>query len=465
MVSDTPAQRTWEAALGRLQLQVSRPSYDTWLRETVGVSLDGEALVVAVPTTFAADWLDGRMRGLIETAVASVGGAPVAVRFAVRGGQEAAAPALGPAGGQAVAPAPHSMPRSVSTSAPAPVHSPADERHTFASFVTGPCNQLAYAASLAVAEAPGRLHNPLFLYGAAGLGKTHLLRAIGEHTRAAGRSVRYVTAEGFTNDYLGAIRDRRTPAFRDAYRSVDVLLVDDVQFLCGKDATQEGFVHTFNALLDAGAQVVVAADRPPASMPLLQEPLRSRFESGLLADVSMPDRATRAALLRHYAKDAQADLPDDILALLAERAASSVRVLQAALNRILALARYTARPLDAALANEALACFAPPGAPAPSPKATIDAVAAHYNLPPSTLLASRRDRQASTARQVTMYLLHDLLHLGPEEIGQSLGGRDRTTVLYGIKRIANRIATDPSFAKVLSGLRASLSPTSNAIPA
>ncbi len=444
MVSDAPAQRTWEAALGRLQLQVTRPSYDTWLRDTVGLSMDAEALVVGVPTTFAAEWLGGRMHGLIETAVASVARTALGVRFTVRG---AAPPA-------ASAPLPTEL---IAT------ERPTDGHNTFASFVVGPCNRLAYAASMAVAESPGRAHNPLFLYGAAGLGKTHLLRAIRDHTRAAGRSVRYVTAEQFTNDYLGAIRDRRTPAFRDAYRSVDLLLVDDIQFICGKDATQEGFVHTFNALHDAGRQIVVAADRPPASLPLLQEPLRSRLQSGLLADLSMPDQLTRAALLRYYAAEAHTELPDDIPALVTERTAFSIRVLQAALNRIVALARYTARPLDAALAREALACFAQEPTVELSPKAVIDAISAHYNLPPAALLARRRDRQSSAARHTAMYLLHDLLALSPNEIGQSLGGRDRTTVLYGIKQTHSRIAADPAFAKGLSQLRSSLSPTPNTI--
>ena len=452
MASEAPAQRIWEAALGRLQLQVTRPSYDTWLRDTVGLSIDGDDLVVGVPTTFAAEWLGGRMRGLIETAVASIAHAPLGVRFAVHGAAPTATRALV---------ARPTDPAAAVSAAPASTGSALDERYTFASFVVGPCNQLAYAASMAVAEAPGRSHNPLFLYGAAGLGKTHLMRAIGVHSRAAGRSVRYVTAEQFTNDYLGAIRDRRTPAFRDAYRSVDVLLVDDAQFLCGKDATQEGFVHTFNALHDAGHQIVIAADRPPASLPLLQESLRSRFQSGLAADLAMPDQPTRTALLRHYAAAAHTELPEDILGLLAERAAFSIRVLQAALNRILALARYTARPLDAALAREALSCFAQEPTVDPSPKATIDAVAAHYGLPPAALLTRRRDRQTSTARHVAMHLLHDLLRLTPDEIGHSLGGRDRTTVLYGIKRISARLVTDPPFAEALSQLRASLSTAAN----
>ena len=455
MSSEAPAQRTWEAALGRLQLQVTRPSYDTWLRDSIGLSIDAEALVVGVPTTFAAEWLGGRMRGLIETAVASVARAPLGVRFAVRGAAPLATPAL------------VHRTEEATPAGQTPAASPgrdADARYSFASFVVGPCNQLAHAASLAVADAPGHSHNPLFLYGAPGLGKTHLVRAIGERARAAGRSVRYVPAEGFTNDYLGAIRDRRTPAFRDAYRSVDLLLVDDFQFLCGKDATQEGFVHTFDALYDDARQIVLAADRPPASLPLLQEPLRSRLQSGLIVDLSMPDESTRSAVLSHYAAAAHTELPGDVLALLAEHAAFSIRVLQAALNRIIALARYTTRPLDATLAREALSCFAQARSAELSPTAIIDAAAAHCGLPPAALLTARRDRHVSDARHIAMYLLHDILRLTPNEIGQLLGGRDRTTVLYGINRISKRLLTGSPFAEALSPLRASLSPTLSASP-
>ena len=453
MTSDAPAQRTWEAALGRLQLQVTRPSYDTWLRDTVGLELSDNALVVGVPTTFAAEWLGRRMLVLIQTAVASVARAPVGVTFRVRGaaGRPAAALAAPPAQHPGAVPA-LDEPR-------------LNGRLTFDSFVVGACNRLAYAASRAVAEAPGRSHNPLYLYGPVGLGKTHLLHAIGAQARAAGRTVRYVTAEQFTNEYLAALHSRGAPAFRERYRSLDVLLLDDVQFLSGKTATQEGFLHTFNALVDAGRQVAVAADRPPASLPLLQNPLRSRLESGLLADLAMPDAATRGAILHHFASAAGVAVPDAVVTALAERPAPSVRALQASLNRAVALSRYTSRPLDVALTNDALACFAVSATTAPTPKATIDAVASHYNLPPAALVAHRRDRHASTARQVAMYLLHDVLSLTPDEIGQSLGGRDRTTVLYSLKRVATRLPADPPFAQAVHHLRELISPTTLSIPA
>ena len=445
MVPDTTAQRTWEAALGRLQLQVTRPSYDTWLRDTVGVELDGRSLVVGVPTTFAAEWLGRRMHVLIEAAVASVARTAIDVTFRVHG----LAPSAPEAPSQPLEPPdqpPHDEP-----------HPSFDDRYTFESFISGSCNQLAYAASMAVADAPGRAYNPLFLYGGVGLGKTHLLHAIGVRARAAGHSVRYATAEQFTNEYLAAIREHRTPAFRDRYRSVDVLLLDDIQFICGKEATQEGLSNTFNALHQAGHQLVVAADRPPAAMPLLQSHLRSRLQWGLLADVATPDIDTRTAILRHYASQSSLSLPDEVIAFIADRCTDSVRILQGSLNRLAALATLTHRPPTLDLAREAVACFSSPSDTLQSPKATIDTVAAHYNLPPAALIGPRRDRPASTARHVAAYLLHEALHLTPEDIGRTLGGRDRTTVLYAIKRITTRIPTDPQFATAIQHLHDSLS--------
>ena len=448
MVPDTTAQRTWEAALGRLQLQVTRPSYDTWLRDTVGLELDGHSLVVGVPTTFAAEWLGRRMHVLIEAAVASVARTTIDVTFRVHG----LAPSVPEAPVQPLEP---------STQPHHDEHHPSlDGRYTFETFISGSCNQLAYAASMAVADAPGRAYNPLFLYGGVGLGKTHLLHAIGARARTAGHTVRYATAEQFTNEYLAAIREHRTPAFRDQYRSVDVLLLDDIQFICGKDATQEGLFYTFNALHQAGRQIVVAADRPPSAMPLLQSHLRSRLQWGLLADIASLDIDTRTSLLRYYSSQMSLSVPDEVIAFIAERCTDGVRVLQGSLNRLAALASLTHRPPTLDLAREAVACFSPSSNTLQSPKSAIDAVAAHYNLPPAALVGPRRDHPASTARHVATYLLHEVLHLTPNDIGRTLGGRDRTTVLYALKRVATRIPHDPQFAAVIQHLRDSLSRTS-----
>ena len=445
MVPEATAQRTWEAALGRLQLQVTRPSYDTWLRDTVALELNGHSLVVGVPTTFAAEWLGRRMHVLIEAAVASVARTTIDVTFRVRG----LAPSVPEAPAQPLGPPNHPHHDEP--------HPSLDDRYTFETFISGSCNQLAYAASIAVADAPGRAYNPLFLYGGVGLGKTHLLHAIGTRARAAGYTVRYATAEQFTNEYLAAIREHRTPAFRDQYRSVDILLLDDIQFICGKEATQEGLFYTFNALHQAGRQIVVAADRPPSAMPLLQSHLRSRLQWGLLADIAALDIDTRTSLLRYYSSQTSLALSDEIIAFIAERCTDGVRVLQGSLNRLGALASLTHQPPTLELARDAVACFSTPPNTIQSPKSAIDTVAAHYNLPPAALLGRRRDRTASTARHVAIYLLHDLLHLTPDEIGRILGGRDRTTILYAIKRVATRIPTDPQFATAIQHLHDSLS--------
>ena len=441
MPIDATARRTWEAALGRLQLQVPRPSFDTWLRGTVGLSNEENSLVVSVPTPFAAEWLDTRMKGLIETAVASVAGAPLSVTFHV--------------GEHTSDPAPSESPvRQDPAARPAPAMSRLNARYTFDNFVVGESNQLAYAASMAVADAPGLAYNPLFLYGAVGLGKTHLLHAIGLRAEATGKTVSYVTCEQFTNEFLAAIRERRTDAFRNRYRSADLLLIDDVQFICGKEGTQEGFFHTFNALHDAGRQIVITSDRAPAALPLLEDRLRSRFEWGLMADVASPALETRAAILTQLAARAPVPVPDDVIEFIASRVPANVRQLEGCLNHVTALAHFTGVPVTSDLAIRALGITAAQEATAASPKAIIATVAAHYDMPAAALVSGRRDKATASARHLAMFLLHRGHLLPVEEIGSILGGRDRTTVLYAIRRITERLRTDPSFGNEVKHLAA-----------
>ena len=451
MPTDTAAHRTWEAALGRLQLQVTRPSYDTWLRGTVGLAVEDRTLVVGVPTPFAAEWLERRMHGLIETAVAAVVPDPLIVAFRV---------SRDPAASSYAAPSETAPPPAAPNSAPAHLTHPADGlngRYTFDSFVVGESNQLAFAAAMAVADAPGKAYNPLYLYGSVGLGKTHLLHAIGLRARANGHSVCYVTCEQFTNEFLAAIRERRTELFRQRYRTIELLLIDDVQFICGKEGTQEGFFHTFNSLHDAGGQIVITSDRPPAALPLLEERLRSRFEWGLMADVAPPSIETRTAILAQLALQAPVMVPQDILDFIAARVPANVRQLEGCLNRVTALAHFTGTPVSIELATRALGITAAQEAATSSPKAVIAAVAAHYGLPTAALLSGRRDKPVAAARQVAMYLLHRTLRLPPDEIGRFVGGRDRTTVLYAVKRIGSRIAMDDSFRDEVEHLQAATS--------
>jgi chromosomal replication initiator protein len=451
MPANPSAQRMWEAVLGRLQLQVTRPSFDTWLRDTSGLSLDGQALVVGVPTTFAAEWLQRRMHNLIGSAVAAVTGATPTITYRVRGAAEE--------------PVESTLLSGVATAPPRP---PAHEsglnpRYTFDSFVVGPSNQLAYAASLAVADGPAGSYNPLYLYGDVGLGKTHLLQAIAHRAAAAGRRAAYVTCEQFTNEYVASIRERRTDQFRSRYRQMDVLLVDDIQFLSGKDGTQESFFHTFNALHGAGRQVVLASDRTPASLPLLEERLRSRFEWGLMADVGAPDHETRLAILRTRAADMPVAIDDGVLAYVAEARPGSVRQLEGSLNRIGALAHFTGRMADLELARSVIG--SDPGTAshaALTPRQVIAEVARHYSLTPQDLTGGKRDRRTTAARHVAMYLLRTDLRCRPEAIGQVLGGRDRTTVLYGLQRIDHRLPGDNTLQRDLATITNSLRTTTEA---
>ncbi|MDA1035253.1 MAG: chromosomal replication initiator protein DnaA [Chloroflexi bacterium] len=443
MLVDTAAHRLWEAALGRLQLQVTRPSFNTWLRGTVGLNVENDLLTVGVPTTFAAEWLERRMHSLIEEAVSAVASAPVGVTFRVQSGDDLVARSATPSSGSN----PTSPSSGYQGSAPRRVTDiQLNPRYTFDSFVVGDNSQLAYAAAMAVADAPGASYNPLFLYGAVGLGKTHLLHAIGHRALEAGKSVAYVTCEQFTNEFLSAIRERKTDTFRARYRAVDLLLLDDIQFIAGKEGTQEGFFHTFNALHDAGRQIVLTCDRPPSALPLLEERLRSRFEWGLLADISAPSLETRTAILGHYAGNSRVEVPTEILDFIAERISGNIRQLEGCLNRITAMAEFTNAPITLELAITALGVTAAQSTGDSTPKTVLESVAAHYGLPTAVLLSSRRDRPVATARQLAMYILNTTYKLSPEEIGNMLGGRDRTTVIYNVKRLTKRMAADTEFA-------------------
>jgi chromosomal replication initiator protein len=452
MPTSASPQRLWEATLGRLQLNLPKPSFDTWLRDTQGLALDDGALTVGVPTTFTAAWLEQRLHGLIEDTVSSIAQGPLTVSYHVRG----------TVGGSAnTPPVPAQLATSASAAPVAQISNSAltwtpNERYTFDSFVVGKSNELAYAASRAVAEAPGQAYNPLFLYGAVGLGKTHLLHAIGLQATELGFSAAYVTTEQFTNEYLASIRERKTEEFRDRYRSVHVLLVDDIQFLSGKESTQEGFFHTFNALRDAGRQVVITCDRLPGALPLLEERLRSRLEWGLVADVGAPDLETRMAILQRHALQSPAAVPDDVIEFIAQRIPSNVRHLESCINRLTALAYFTRQEVTIELAVNAMGAVATQQAGSLSPKAVISAVSTYLNVPTSALLGGGRDKPTANARQVAMYLLRQTLNLSPEQIGKTLGNRDRTTVLYALKQVAKRMDRDAEMASTIAQLTQSL---------
>jgi chromosomal replication initiator protein len=438
----------WSATLGELQLQMTQATFDTWLRGARFLKFEDGAFVVGVKNGYAKDWLENRLMPTILRTIVRLAGRAVEVRFVVWDGkpcQQDAAPLLN-------LPDPASA-----TTAPALPAINLNPRYVFDSFVVGLGNRLAHAASMAVAESPAAAYNPLFLYGGVGLGKTHLLHAIGHACHAHGLRVLYASSEDFTNDLIEAIRARTTDAFREKYRTADLLLVDDIQFIAGKESTQEEFFHTFNTLHCAGKQIVLSSDRTPKAMVTLEERLCSRFEWGLIADIQPPDLETRIAILRSKAAacaaaGSGAAVPDDILALIAARVQSNIRELEGALNRVVALSRLTHQPLTADLAETALSELQPRRNKL-TEEHILDAVADHFGVERAAFEGKSRSRAIARPRQVAMYLLREETGASLPQIGALLGGRDHTTVLYGCERIAGLIEEDAEMRRELVSLR------------
>ena len=430
----------WRAALGELELQLPRPAFETWLKKTEGVSHDEHHFVVAVPTAFAVAWLERRMYQAIHKAVEKVAQRSLDVQF-----QVATEHSIG--AGADLKEGYDSEPRISGTPEQTArlelTRQAFNSRYTFNSFVVGGCNQLAYSAAQAVADSPGGAYNPLFLYSGVGLGKTHLLHAIGHICASRGQSVLYVTSEQFTNHFVSAIKNRTTEDFRNHYRNVQVLLMDDVQFLSGKEQTHEGFFHTFNDLHTSGRQVVITSDRPPSALALLQDRMRSRFEWGLIADIEPPGLETRMAILELKAAQLNIAIDDVIIELIAKRVQKNVRELEGSLNRIVAYMQLmnvdityesTMRILDAVVSESARTEV--------NPGCIIERVASHYEFNVATLEGRRRTKKIAQARQVAMYLLIYELEMSPTQVGRLLGGRDHATVIHGAGKINGEINED-----------------------
>ena len=450
MVQHKEAQELWASALDVLQLEVTRSTYETWLRGTQALWGPAGELVIATPNPFVASWLEKRMYSLVRRTVEQVAKVPLEVRFQVDGRLETAPPSPGRNGHRE----PPQTPAAPRAGHPGGLLS---ERYTFASFVVGKSNQLAHAAAQAVAEFPGRRYNPLFIYSDVGLGKTHLLHAIGHRLREQGLDVLYGSTEQFTNEFIKAIREGTTEAFRNKYRSVDALLMDDIQFLSGKEQTQEGFFHTFNELHNANHQIVLTSDRPPKALSPLEDRLRSRFEWGLIADMQPPDLETRIAILQQKVATTDVLVPYEVIDYLARKVMKNIRELEGSLNRVLAYASLTNQPISSELASETLADLRSGAGPAPLPPGQIIAtVASFYRLDPSALAGSRRDKEIALARHIAMYLLKEDALLQVTEIGRLLGGRDHSTVINGCGKIAYQINVDPELRRTVIALRDAL---------
>jgi chromosomal replication initiator protein len=423
-------EQAWQSVLGQLQMEMPRASYDTWVRDTRPVKYEDGLLTINVRNAYARDWLENRLASTVNRLLIGILDSNVSVNFVVSHGDEEISPSI-----EAVEhkdkETPVSLQRNITL----------NPRYSFENFVVGSGNRLAHAACLAVAEKPARAYNPLFLYGGVGLGKTHLLHAIGNACHTRGLNVLYVSSEEFTNDMINAIRTHTTQAFRDKYRSIDVLLVDDIQFIAGKESTQEEFFHTFNTLHGQDKQIIVSSDRPPKALVTLEERLRSRFEWGLTADIQPPDLETRLAILRHKAERTGRYIPDEILDTIARRVQSNIRELEGALNRILAFADLSGSSLTPNLVDVALSDLLPQRGDL-EPQKVVDLVAHYFNLSAEKLLGRDRSRSVALPRQIAMYLLREEANVSLPQIGEVLGGRDHTTVMYAINKISKEIKGD-----------------------
>jgi chromosomal replication initiator protein len=460
-------KQVWDSVLGSLQLQVTRPSYETWLKDTVGIGYRNGEFVVGTPSAFVAEMLEQRMYSLISQAMERVTSDCVALRFevvqaesgsngsgsfgsrypepaslAANGGRENGVDAGG--SGTGFAGLEHRI-------------APLNPRYTFDTFIVGKSNELAHAAAKAVADKPGVVYNPLVMYSDAGLGKTHLLHAIGSQVQSSGLSLIYATTEEFTNEYIKAIRDGTTEEFRNRYRGIDILLLDDIQFLIGKEQTQEGFFHSFNALHMANRQIVITSDRPVTALTLLEERVSSRLAGGLVVDIQPPDLETRLAILRAKVDLIGHPVASEVLGFLSERVYKNIRELEGTLNRVVAYAQLTGSPVTLDLVKRITDQMAPVGSGARvSDQVILDAVASYYGVSTDELKGRKRDKKTALARQVCMYLLRDVANLGLTAIGRILGGKDHTTVHYGCERIATQVNTDTHLRRAIIDIRDSL---------
>lgn len=435
-------EHAWQSVLGQLQMEMPRASFDTWVRDSKPVSYASGVMTVAVRNAYARDWLDTRLSTTVSRLLVDIMNTNVAVNFVVGSGVDDEAGEPDPNGAQAEADSIEARPRSVTLNL----------RYQFENFVVGAGNRLAHAACQAVAEKPARAYNPLFLYGGVGLGKTHLLHAIGNACHARGLNVLYVSSEEFTNDMISAIRTHTTQAFREKYRSADVLLVDDIQFIAGKESTQEEFFHTFNTLHGQDKQIIVSSDRPPKSLVTLEERLRSRFEWGLSADIQPPDIETRLAILRSKAERTSRFVSDEVLEMIARSVHSNIRELEGALNRVIAFADLSGSPLTADLVQVALADLLPQRGDL-EPRKVIDAVAQVFKISVDKILSADRSRNVAEPRHLAMYILREDAKISLPQIGEAFGGRDHTTVMYAIKKTAEVLKHDDRLQRIYAQVR------------
>ena len=454
----------WEQVLLKVRERLtSSQAFDTWFRPIVAREFGPQSVDLEVPNAFFVDWIHEHHLNVLREAFTDVLGDCPDIRFSAREPLPPPASAREALTSAPAPPKPAAPARPVTPADTRPrewVESQLHPRLSFESFVVGASNRFTHAAAMAVSQRPGEVYNPLFIYGDSGLGKTHILHAVGHEVKRLRPDVHvfYVSAERFTNEMIWAIQHGQTLAFRNRYRSVDVLLVDDVQFLAGKESTQEEFFHTFNALRDAHKQIVVTADKAPKDIAGLEERLISRFNQGLVADTQQPDLETRIAILRARGDEDPGGvrLTDDVVLLIADRVRGNVRELEGCLVRLLAVASLTHRDITAELANEVLAQYVRPEAEHHQPERILNAVSEAFGVRPETLVGKRRTQAIVVPRQVAMYVMRQLTERSLVEIGDFFGGRDHSTVIHAINQTRGRIQRDESFRDKVNALFSTL---------
>ena len=449
----------WSQVQEELRFQLAKRTYDMWLKNTSVVSADGGTFRIGVPSKLAKDWLEDRFSGLIQETLQAVTGSEVDIDFVIAPSGHRPAHLLFDGDDEHASENRHENGADSAADVAAVAPSELNARFRFSSFVVGHNSQFAHAAAKAVAEAPGDSYNPLFLYGGVGLGKTHLMHAIGHevHDRFPRKRVVYLTSEQFTNEVISSIATARMGEFRHKYRTVDVLLIDDVQFLAGKDRTKEEFFHTFNALHEINKQIVISSDRPPKEIPTLEDRLRSRFEWGLIADIQPPDFETRLAILHSKLGDNGSLIPEEVLNFIAHKVQRNIRELEGALTRVQAFAAVHQRQVDEEEAARLLSDIIPAGTRKPINVERIQAlVADYYNVTLDDMKGKRRDKHIVFPRQVAMYLVREETPSSLPAIGKAFGGRDHTTALHSIEKIANELKEDERLRYEVQAIREKL---------
>lgn len=446
------AEKIWQAALGQLQLQVNKANYNTWLKDTKGLDYTDGIFTIAVPSVFVAEWLKNRLHSLVSRILCSITGHNVTVQFQIQPTSYdyksgTCSKFLTDGGTSLKEKVLHLKTHNL------------NPKFTFDSFVAGDCNRLAYTAAIEISENPGELFNPLYIYGGTGIGKTHLLHAIGHAAIARNFSTYYISAEQFTNDFISSLRNHKIEDFRNRFNNTDLLLIDDIQFLSCKTQTQECLFHIINDFLSDGRQVVVTCDRSPKEIDAISLRLRSRFEGGLIADIYPPDHKTRLAILHVKSSQLNINFDEKIMNFLSTHFHQGVRELEGALIRLATYTRMNGNSLDVAMASQILKDMIAASKQNTihyTPTSVINAVADYFAISPEDITGKKRDLITSKARHIAMYIMRQQCHSNLIEIGKILGNRDHSTVIYGCEKISSEICVNPQLSKSIDDIKARL---------